>query len=115
LKTNIDNNIAIPQMRSATAQVQVKTAARKARGGHWKEYMRNEYATNLRPMYLCLIVGALNRTKSAVRQEHAGVGDGRGKGARPLPTDAQIEACYATQKAQMERLLQRKLREADFQ
>jgi hypothetical protein len=115
VKTNIDNNIAIPQMRSATAQVQVETATRKARGGHWKEYMRNEYATNLRPMYLRLIAGALTRTKSAVRQEHALVGDARGTGARSLPTDAQIDACYATQRAQMERLLQRKLREADFQ
>jgi hypothetical protein len=115
VKTNIDNNIAIPQMRTATAKVHIEAAEKKSRGGHWREYMRSAYTTTLRPMYLDLVAGALRRTKSAVRGEQVQVGDGRGKGARPLPTDAQIDAAYATQRAQLERLLQAKLRQADFE
>ena len=81
---------------------------------YWRSYLEDQYERRIKPLFKSLSDQALSRTKTAVKAEQKLVGDGRGAGAPPRPTDGELESAQNAQRAHMEQIIEQHLKNSDF-
>jgi hypothetical protein len=81
---------------------------------YWRSYLEDQYERRIKPLFKSLSDQALSRTKVAVKAEQKLVGDGRGAGAPPRPTDSELESAQNAQRAHMEQIIEQHLKNSDF-